>query len=99
MLWYLFFKNNYVNFVYFLQLCVDYIYTLKLYFLNTTLIYKYNLLIIAENKQNLQKLFFLKISIITFSNNLVTSIFKKIFFDIVVNAKWILINKYELPAQ
>ena len=33
-----------------LQFCVDYIYKLNLYLLNTTLIYKYNLLIILGNK-------------------------------------------------
>ena len=38
------------KFIYSLQLCVYYIYILKLYLINTTLIYKYNLHIIAEYK-------------------------------------------------
>ena len=41
--------NNYVN-LFIFYYCVDYIYKLKFYLLNTTLIYKYNLHIIVENK-------------------------------------------------
>ena len=40
------------KYIYSLQLCVGYIYKLKLYLTNTTLIYEYNLHIIVENKKN-----------------------------------------------
>ena len=37
--------------IYSLQFCVDYIYKLNLHLINTTLIYKYNIHIIVENKE------------------------------------------------
>ena len=43
--------------MYSLQFCVEYIHKLKLYLLNTGLIYKYNLYIIVDKKINLQNYF------------------------------------------
>ena len=48
-------KNTW-KFIYFLQLCLDYIYKLKFYLFNTTLIYRYNLHIM-ERKINLHNYF------------------------------------------